>query len=86
VNNTLTDAQAIAEAERCFGCGTCLHCDVCMTFCPDVAISKDEAGEYIIDYDHCKGCGICVSECPREAMSMVPEVSQFAGEGEESWV
>ncbi len=73
VNRTLTEGQALDEAERCFTCGTCLHCDVCLTFCPDVAISKDKDGEYVIDYDHCKGCGICVNECPREAMELVPE-------------
>lgn len=78
VNKTISDAQALEEVERCFSCGTCLHCDVCMTFCPDVAISKDEAGEYVIDYDHCKGCGICVNECPREAMELVEEETQWA--------
>ena len=31
-----------------------------------------EGGAYEIDYTFCKGCGICVSECPREAMEMVP--------------
>ncbi|HQT90846.1 MAG TPA: NAD(P)-binding protein [Candidatus Kryptobacter bacterium] len=80
VNRTLSEDQALAEAERCFTCGTCLHCDVCMTFCPDVAISKDAHGEYVIDYDHCKGCGICVNECPREAMELVPEESREGGE------
>ncbi|MCL5021060.1 MAG: NAD(P)-binding protein, partial [Bacteroidetes bacterium] len=80
VNKTLTEDHALAEAERCFTCGTCLHCDVCMTFCPDVAISKDESGEYVIDYDHCKGCGVCVNECPREAMELVPEGTREAGE------
>ena len=78
VNKTISDALALEEVERCFSCGTCLHCDVCMTFCPDVAISKDEAGEYVIDYDHCKGCGICVNECPREAMELVEEETQWA--------
>ncbi len=78
VNKTITDAQAHEEVERCFSCGTCLHCDVCMTFCPDVAISRDESGEYVIDYDHCKGCGICVAECPREAMELVEEETQWA--------
>ncbi len=76
VNRTLSEAQAVAEAERCFSCGTCLHCDVCMTFCPDVAISRNEEGDYVIDYEHCKGCGICVAECPREAMTLVPEGSR----------
>ena len=73
VNKTLSDEKALEEADRCFGCGTCMHCDVCLTFCPDVAVHKDESGDYFIDYDHCKGCGICVSECPREAMELVPE-------------
>ncbi len=85
VNRTFTEAQALAEADRCFTCGTCLHCDVCMTFCPDVAISRNETGEYVIDYDHCKGCGICVNECPREAMELVPEVPrELAEEVEEA--
>lgn len=78
VNKSITEERAFQEAERCFSCGSCLHCDVCMTFCPDVAISKDDQGEYIIDYDHCKGCGICVNECPREAMDLVEEDTQWA--------
>ncbi len=77
VNKSIGEDRAVREAERCFGCGTCLHCDVCLTFCPDVAISKDERGEYLIDYDHCKGCGICVNECPREAMELVEEEPQW---------
>ncbi len=83
VNKTLTDERALEEAERCFNCGTCVHCDVCISFCPDIAIHKDETGEYFIDYDHCKGCGICVNECPREAMELVPEGARISGEEEE---
>lgn len=80
VTKTLNEERALEEADRCFNCGACMHCDVCLTFCPDVAIHKDDAGEYFIDYDHCKGCGICVNECPREAMELVPEASRFAEE------
>jgi 2-oxoacid:acceptor oxidoreductase delta subunit (pyruvate/2-ketoisovalerate family) len=76
VNRTLTERKALEEAERCFICGTCIHCDICMIFCPDIAIHKDESGEYFVDYEHCKGCGICVTECPREAMELVPEGPQ----------
>ena len=54
-----------------------------LTFCPDIAIHKDESGEYFIDYDHCKGCGICVNECPREAMELVPEGARSVGEEDE---
>lgn len=78
VNKKIREEQAIREVDRCFSCGTCLHCDICLTFCPDVAISKDEFGEYKIDYEHCKGCGICVNECPRNAMQLVEEDLQWA--------
>ncbi len=78
VNKTLIDKRALEEADRCFSCGACMHCDVCLIFCPDVAIHKNESGEYSIDYDHCKGCGICVSECPRGAMELIPEGTRMA--------
>ena len=31
--------QAMAEAGRCFSCGTCTECDNCFYYCPDLAIS-----------------------------------------------
>ncbi|MBI2267181.1 MAG: FAD-dependent oxidoreductase [Armatimonadetes bacterium] len=60
------------EAKRCFSCGVCTHCDNCMIFCPDSAVSSNGTG-YSIDYEHCKGCGVCVQECPRNAMAMERE-------------
>jgi 2-oxoacid:acceptor oxidoreductase delta subunit (pyruvate/2-ketoisovalerate family) len=65
---------AIHEAERCFSCGNCIQCNVCLMVCPDVAVSfLAEDGKYLIDYDHCKGCGICATECPLKAISMTEE-------------
>jgi 2-oxoacid:acceptor oxidoreductase gamma subunit (pyruvate/2-ketoisovalerate family)/2-oxoacid:acceptor oxidoreductase delta subunit (pyruvate/2-ketoisovalerate family) len=64
------------EAERCFSCGHCTHCDTCLVYCPegivDRVIAKSGSG-YEINYDYCKGCGICVTECPRGAMEMFPQ-------------
>ncbi len=66
--------QAKREAARCFSCGNCIQCNVCLMVCPDVAISLvAEKKEYSIDYDHCKGCGICAVECPRAAMGLEEE-------------
>ncbi len=72
---TTFDAQTvIGEALRCFNCGVCNMCDNCVIFCPDVAIKRREDDyRYEIDYDYCKGCGICVVECPRNALSLIPE-------------
>ena len=62
------------EAERCFSCGNCIQCNVCLMVCPDVAVSfPAEEKKYLIDYDHCKGCGICAVECPRSAMKLEEE-------------
>ncbi len=74
VNLGLDRTGALAEARRCFNCGVCIHCDLCLIFCPDVAISRRANGDgYEIALEYCKGCGVCVEECPRGAMIMVRE-------------
>ncbi len=64
--------RALAETERCFSCGTCIQCDNCVHYCPDLAV-KREAGGYVVLTDYCKGCGICVRECPTGSMTMIEE-------------
>ena len=74
VHKGLSPSQAKGEAERCFSCGNCIQCNVCLMVCPDVAVSfLAEERKYLIDYDHCKGCGICAVECPRSAMKLEEE-------------
>ena len=70
VNFGLASAEAAAEArERCFHCGVCTHCDICVKVCPSAAITQVD-GAYRIDYGKCTGCRICEAECPRSAISM----------------
>jgi NADPH-dependent glutamate synthase beta subunit-like oxidoreductase len=64
--------QALAESERCFSCGTCIHCDNCVTYCPDLAVRREGDG-YVVLTDYCKGCGVCVRECPTGSMAMQDE-------------
>jgi Pyruvate/2-oxoacid:ferredoxin oxidoreductase delta subunit len=64
--------QALAETERCFSCGTCIFCDNCVNYCPDLAVKRNGAG-YTVLADYCKGCGLCVRECPTGSMKMVEE-------------
>ena len=83
IARTLTPAQAAAEAERCFSCGTCIRCDNCVVYCPDMAViradtpreSQDSpAGiHYAVLDQYCKGCGLCVAECPRGAVRLEQE-------------
>lgn len=72
-NLGLAPSDALAEAKRCFNCGVCNGCEVCLVFCPDVAISRRADGRFDIAYDYCKGCGVCAEECPRGAMAMTRE-------------
>ncbi len=72
-NRGLTHAAALSEAARCFNCGVCNGCELCLIYCPDIAISRREGGGFRIAYEYCKGCGVCAHECPRGAMAMTRE-------------
>ncbi len=72
-NLGLTRQDGLAEAGRCFHCGVCNSCEVCLIFCPDVAITRRSNGGFQISYKYCKGCGVCAAECPRCAMAMTRE-------------
>ena len=64
--------RALAESERCFSCGSCVFCDNCVNYCPDLAVKRDADG-YVVLTDYCKGCGLCVKECPTGSMKMLEE-------------
>ncbi len=67
--------QAQDQAERCFSCGSCIECDNCFIFCPDMAVAKDSSVplHYTVLDQYCKGCGCCLEECPRGAMGVREE-------------
>lgn len=73
-NLGLTANEALAEARRCFECGVCDQCELCLIFCPDHAIQRHPGGHgFTLSEPYCKGCGICVAECPRGAKVMTKE-------------
>jgi Pyruvate/2-oxoacid:ferredoxin oxidoreductase delta subunit len=41
-------------------------------YCPPQCMI-DKGDRFEPNLEFCKGCGICVRECPRKAISMVPE-------------
>jgi NADPH-dependent glutamate synthase beta subunit-like oxidoreductase len=79
VTRGLTPSMAKAESSRCFNCGTCVDCEVCMDFCPDLSVLRNETpGGYGFDPDYCKGCGVCLTACPRHVIEMVGETGAEA--------
>jgi 2-oxoacid:acceptor oxidoreductase gamma subunit (pyruvate/2-ketoisovalerate family) len=54
-----------AEAGRCFSCGACTGCDLCVIYCPEGVVQRAQGRPPETDYDYCKGCGLCAAACPR---------------------
>jgi Fe-S-cluster-containing dehydrogenase component/CRP-like cAMP-binding protein len=52
----------------------CMHCKdpECLTGCPTGAIFRDPIGHVDIDPGTCIGCFDCATQCPYDAISMVP--------------
>ena len=76
-----TEEMAIAEANRCFSCGTCNACDNCYLVCPEPCIIRADRsnGLYKIVVDYCKGCRVCIEECPTGCLEGVPEMDFDTG-------
>lgn len=53
---------------QCSSCGSCRDCSICVTVCPQAAISREDrdgnAYEYVVDAEKCIGCGFCAAACP----------------------
>lgn len=61
---------------ECSSCGNCRDCGVCVSVCPQGAISRVQKGErefeYVVDADKCIGCGFCSGACPCGIWNLVP--------------
>ena len=55
----------------------CIHCMMCVCFCPDDSIptegSENDIKRKETDLDFCKGCGICANVCPVKCIKMEEE-------------
>ena len=55
----------------------CLHCadPECLTGCPTGAIFRDSRGDIDIEASTCIGCFDCATQCPYDAITMVPRTT-----------
>jgi Fe-S-cluster-containing dehydrogenase component/CRP-like cAMP-binding protein len=58
----------------------CLHCQdpECLTGCPTGAIGRFSEGQIDINPKTCIGCGDCATQCPYNAITMIPRKPQAA--------
>jgi Fe-S-cluster-containing dehydrogenase component/CRP-like cAMP-binding protein len=61
----------------------CMHCadPECMTGCPTGSIFRDSHGQIDIDAPTCIGCYDCATQCPYDAISMVPRAASATNRG-----
>lgn len=67
-------------SEHVLAPSVCMHCKdpECLTGCPTGAIFRDPKGHVDIDPVTCIGCFDCATQCPYNAISMVPRDSGAA--------
>jgi len=62
-------------ASHCSSCGTCRDCGICVTICPQGAISRQslegQEFEMVVDGEKCIGCGFCAGACPCGVWNLV---------------
>ena len=58
----------------------CLHCQdpECLTGCPTGAIGRFSEGQIDINPKTCIGCGDCATQCPYNAITMIPRKPMLA--------
>ncbi len=64
--STLSESDAVAEAQRCMSCGSCFDCGTCWSYCQDQAVIQPVTpGEpYRFKLEFCNGCNKCKENCP----------------------
>jgi Fe-S-cluster-containing hydrogenase component 2/CRP-like cAMP-binding protein len=62
------------KSEQILVPSVCMHCQdpECLTGCPTGAIGRFENGQIDIDPKTCIGCGDCATQCPYNAITMIP--------------
>ncbi|MBI1765145.1 MAG: cyclic nucleotide-binding domain-containing protein [Acidobacteria bacterium] len=71
---TLSAVQSVLSPE------VCMHCKdpECLTGCPTGAIERLRDGQIDINQGSCIGCGDCATQCPYDAITMIPRAKKGA--------
>jgi len=74
VHVTRLEAPRASAVQSALSPEVCMHCadPECLTGCPTGAIGRFDLGQVDIDPKTCIGCGDCATQCPYNAISMIP--------------
>jgi Pyruvate/2-oxoacid:ferredoxin oxidoreductase delta subunit len=68
----LNETDGLAEARRCFACGTCMGCGNCWMYCANGCFEKTPKGNrFKLKLELCHGCARCAEECPSGYIDML---------------
>jgi pyruvate formate lyase activating enzyme len=51
----------------------CIGCELCLSACPNRALTRAPDGMIGVDRDLCQGCGLCAEACPSTALEVLGE-------------
>ncbi len=74
VHVTRLDRPRPSAVQSILSPSVCMHCKdpECLTGCPTGSIGRFGAGQVDIDAKTCIGCGDCATQCPYNAISLIP--------------
>ena len=80
VHVTRLEAPRASAIQSALSPEVCMHCadPECLTGCPTGAIGRFTLGQVDIDPKTCIGCGDCATQCPYNAISMIPRRTKEA--------
>ena len=80
IHVTRLEAPRLGAHQSVLSPEVCMHCKdpECLTGCPTGAIGRFGMGQVDIDPKTCIGCGDCATQCPYNAIAMVPRKSKAA--------
>lgn len=70
---TLSEAEAVAEAQKCLNCGCGEGCGLCKKICSEFAVHVKEPDVLEINQEECVACGMCYNRCPNRNIRMINE-------------
>lgn len=81
VASTITEADFLAEVERCYSCGSCFGCEQCFMYCTAGCYTRVEEAApgmyFTLNLDQCEECGKCIEVCPCGFLEETVEQAQY---------